>query len=51
LHAAAVHPDVARSLEYSFDRRQTRRSTGERIEQGLLLLNDEPGWGVTPPAV
>jgi galactonate dehydratase len=51
LHAAAVHPDVASSLEYSFDRRQTRRSTGERIEQGMLLLNDEPGWGVTPPAV
>jgi galactonate dehydratase len=50
LHAAAVHPDVVRSLEYSFDRRQTRRSTGERIEQGVLLLSDEPGWGVEPPA-
>jgi galactonate dehydratase len=50
LHAAAVHPDVARSLEYSFDRRQTRRSTGERIEQGMLLLSDKPGWGVEPPA-
>jgi len=50
LHAAAVHPDVARSLEFSFDRRQTRRSTGERIEQGVLLLGDAPGWGVAPPA-
>jgi galactonate dehydratase len=51
LHAAAVHPDVARSLEYSFDRRQTRRNTGERIEQGMLLLADAPGWGVEPPAI
>jgi galactonate dehydratase len=50
LHAAAVHPDAVRSLEYSFDRRQTRRSTGERIENGVLLLNDAPGWGVAPPA-
>jgi galactonate dehydratase len=50
LHAAAVHPELVRSLEYSFDRRQTRRSTGERIEQGVLLLNDKPGWGVEPPA-
>jgi galactonate dehydratase len=50
LHAAAVHPDVARSLEYSFDRRQTRRSTGERVEQGMLLLGAAPGWGVAPPA-
>jgi galactonate dehydratase len=50
LHAAAVHPDVARSLEYSFDRRLSRRSTGERIEQGVLLLRDAPGWGVGPPA-
>jgi galactonate dehydratase len=50
LHAAAVHPQAVRSLEYSFDRRQTRRSTGERIEDGVLLLNDAPGWGVAPPA-
>jgi galactonate dehydratase len=49
LHAAAVHPEVVRSLEYSFDRRQTRRSTGERIERGVLLLDDKPGWGVEPP--
>ena len=49
LHAAAVYPDVVKSLEYSFDRRQTRRSTGERIEDGVLLLNDAPGWGVAPP--
>lgn len=50
LHAAAVHPELVRSLEYSFDRRQTRRATGERIENGVLLLNEAPGWGVAPPA-
>ncbi len=50
LHAAAIHPDVIRSLEYAFDRKQTRRRTGERIEAGVLLLNDRPGWGVEPPA-
>lgn len=49
LHAAAVHPDVVRTLEYSFDRKETRRRTGERIEAGTLLLNDKPGWGVEPP--
>jgi galactonate dehydratase len=50
LHAAVVHPDVVRTLEYSFDRSQTRRKTGERVESGVLLLNDKPGWGVEPPA-
>lgn len=50
LHAAAVHPEAARSLEYAFDRQRTRRVTGERIEGGVLLLNDTPGWGVEPPA-
>jgi galactonate dehydratase len=50
LHAAAIHPDAVRTLEYSFDRKQTRRQTGERIEAGVLLLNDKPGWGVEPPA-
>jgi galactonate dehydratase len=50
LHAAVVHPDVVRTLEYSFDRNQTRRKTGERVESGVLLLNDKPGWGVEPPA-
>ena len=50
LHVAAIHPDVIRTLEYSFDRKQTRRRTGERIEGGVLLLNDQPGWGVEPPA-
>lgn len=49
LHAAVLHPDVVRTLEYSFDRRQTRRATGERIENGMLLLADKPGWGVEPP--
>jgi len=50
MHAAAIYPDLVRSLEYSFDRRQTRRSTGERIENGALVLGDKPGWGVEPPA-
>ncbi len=50
LHAAAVHPETVRMLELSFDRMRTRRSTGERIENGVLLLSDEPGWGVEPPA-
>jgi galactonate dehydratase len=49
LHAAAVHPELVHTLEYSFDRRQSRRSTGERIEDGVLLRNDAPGWGVSPP--
>ena len=48
LHAAAIYPDVVRTLEYSFDRMETRRRTGERIEAGVLLLNDKPGWGVEP---
>jgi galactonate dehydratase len=51
LHAAAVHPESVRSLEYAFDRRRTRRSTGETIERGVLLLGDTPGWGVEPPAL
>jgi galactonate dehydratase len=51
LHAAAVYPDVARSIEFSFDRRLSRRSTGERIEQGVLLLSDRPGFGVEPQAI
>jgi galactonate dehydratase len=50
LHAAAIYPDIVRSLEYSFDRMQTRRKTGEVIENGTLLLSDKPGWGVAPPA-
>jgi galactonate dehydratase len=50
LHAAAVHPESVRTLEYAFDRRRTRRTTGESIERGVLLLNDKPGWGVEPPA-
>jgi L-alanine-DL-glutamate epimerase-like enolase superfamily enzyme len=29
---------------------QTRRRIGERIEAGVLLLNDKPVWGVEPPA-
>jgi galactonate dehydratase len=50
LHAAAVHPELVHTLEYAFDRKLTRKSTGERIEDGVLLLRDEAGWGVTPPA-
>jgi galactonate dehydratase len=49
LHAAAVHPGLVRTLEYAFDRRLSRRGTGERVEEGVLLLNDAPGWGVGPP--
>jgi galactonate dehydratase len=49
LHAAAVQPDFVRTLEYSFDRRQTRSTTGERIEDSVLLLGTAPGWGVEPP--
>src|SRR6185503_6105269 len=48
LHAAAVHPELVRSLEYSFQRKYTRGSTGEVIEEGVLLLGDKPGWGVAP---
>lgn len=50
LHAAAIHPELVRSLEYPLDRKLTRRVTGERVEDGVLLLGDEPGWGVEPPA-
>jgi len=48
LHAAAVHPEVVRSLEYSFQRQPTRHTTGEVVENGVLMLGDKPGWGVAP---
>jgi len=48
LHAAAVHPELVHSLEYSFQRKYTRGSTGEVIEKGVLKLGDKPGWGVAP---
>jgi galactonate dehydratase len=48
LHAAAVYPDRVRSLEYSFQRQPTRHATGEIVENGVLVLGDEPGWGVAP---
>ena len=51
LHAAAVYPESVHTLEYAFDRRRTRRSTGETIERGVLLLGDKPGWGVEPPSL
>src|SRR5690606_31366732 len=50
LHAAAIHPELVRTLEYAFDRNRTRRATGERVEDGVLLLGEAPGWGVAPPA-
>jgi galactonate dehydratase len=49
LHAAAVHPEQVRSLEYSFQRQPTRQATGEVIESGVLVLGEKPGWGVEPP--
>lgn len=49
LHAAAVHPTLVHSLEYSFQRQPTRAATGEVVENGVLLLGDAPGWGVAPP--
>jgi galactonate dehydratase len=50
LHSAVVRAGQIRMLEYAFDRAQSRRATGENIEDGVLLLNDAPGWGVNPPA-
>lgn len=50
LHAAAIHPGLVHTLEYAFDRARTRSVTGERVEDGVLLLGDAPGWGVEPPA-
>jgi galactonate dehydratase len=49
LHAAAVNPELVRSLEYSFQRQPTRHTTGEVVDNGVLVLGDAPGWGVTPP--
>ncbi|HEX6995607.1 MAG TPA: enolase C-terminal domain-like protein [Gammaproteobacteria bacterium] len=49
LHAAAIYPELVHILEYAFDRAGTRRATGERVEDGVLLLSDRPGWGVEPP--
>jgi galactonate dehydratase len=49
LHAAAVHPTLVRSLEYSFQRQPTRQATGEVVEDGVLVLGAAPGWGVAPP--
>jgi galactonate dehydratase len=48
MHAAAVHPELVRALEYSFQRKYTRGNTGEVIENGMLVLGDKPGWGVAP---
>jgi len=46
LHAAALYPENVTSLEYAFDREQTRRAYGERVENGHLFLSDAPGWGI-----
>lgn len=48
LHAAAIFPDAAESLEYAFDKSGTRGKTGETLENGTLYLRDRPGWGVEP---
>ncbi len=48
LHAAAVYPELVRSLEYSFQRQPTRHTTGEVVEDGVLALGEKPGWGVAP---
>ena len=48
LHAATLHANTVRSIEFAFDRPQSRRRTGERVENGLLYLSDEPGWGIDP---
>ncbi len=48
LHAAALHAETVRSIEFAFDRPQSRRLTGERVENGLLHLSDAPGWGIDP---
>lgn len=50
IHAAALYPEVVNSLEFAFDRELTRRKYGERIEDGFLLLNDKPGWGIDAEA-
>ncbi|HMB72559.1 MAG TPA: enolase C-terminal domain-like protein [Gammaproteobacteria bacterium] len=49
LHAAAVHAEAVRTLEFAFDRAGTRVATGERVDGGRLYLSDAPGWGVEPP--
>ena len=33
-----------KSIEFAFDGPQSRRHTGERIENGLLYMSDKPGW-------
>jgi galactonate dehydratase len=48
LHAAVLHSETVQSIEYAYDRIGTRQATGERVEQGRLLLSDRPGWGVAP---
>lgn len=50
LHAAALHPNTVRSLEYAFDATGSRQRYGERIESGVLYLSEAPGWGIDPTA-
>lgn len=46
LHAAAVRPELVRSLEYAFDKTLSRQKYGERVEGGFVYLSDKPGWGI-----
>ncbi len=46
IHAAALYPDIVKSLEYAFDRTRERKIYGERVEDGYLYINDAPGWGI-----
>jgi galactonate dehydratase len=48
VHAAALFPETVQSLEFPFDRPLSRRKYGERIEDGYLYINDQPGWGIEP---
>ena len=48
IHAAALYPEVVKSLEFPFDRELTRQKYGEQIEGGYLYLSNKPGWGIDP---
>ncbi len=46
IHTAALYPEIVKSLEYAFDSARTRKTYGERVEDGHLYLSDKPGWGI-----
>ena len=48
LHAAAVHPELVRSLEYSFQRQPTRQATGEVIEAACSCSATSPAGASAP---